>query len=158
MKKILIRLFITLFISFIISILLYMINIFIIKYSNVDIATNNILDVLFTVIGILFSVGYSIIIGFSLRDIKNEKYINRFKTNLNNISITLSVYFTTSIIIYMISKLEILKDFDNIYFFIKIYSTLILSYIILFLTYNFYIIQKTKLQIEEQITKEINIK
>ncbi|WP_300702356.1 hypothetical protein, partial [uncultured Brachyspira sp.] len=82
MKKILIRLFITLFISFIISILLYMINIFIIKYSNVDIATNNILDVLFTVIGILFSVGYSIIIGFSLRDIKNEKYINRFKTNL----------------------------------------------------------------------------
>ncbi|WP_295154854.1 hypothetical protein [uncultured Brachyspira sp.] len=155
MKKILLRLLITLLLISILSSILFCLFSFVFKNENIiDI---NILDTLFSVIGIVFSVGYSIIISFSLKGIRNEKYLNKFKNNINDISMTLSTYFVTSIIIYMVSKLEFLNMFKKLYLFIKIDSIFILVYFIIFFTYNFYLIQKTKMQIEEQLNREENL-
>ncbi|MEI0557810.1 hypothetical protein [Brachyspira intermedia] len=154
MKKILLKLFITLLIISIISSIFFYIVSFIFR---IDILIDiNILDTLFSVMGIIFSVGYSIIISFSLKGIKNEKYLKKFKNNINNISITLSMYFITSIIIYLISKISILKTLEKLYLFITIDFSITMSFFIGYFTYNFYLIQKTKMQIEEQLEKENN--
>lgn len=147
MKKMLFKLIIWLVIFFIISFLLSFTNI---KNLNIDFI--NIQDILFTVIGIVFSVGYSVIIGFSLSGIKNEEYLNSFKKDLNNISLAFIIYFILSIFVYILSKV----DFGLI--FINIFCVFTLIYIIIFLIYNFHRLQETKIQIEDRLQKENNKK
>lgn len=145
MKKILFKLIICLIIFFIISLLLSFTNI---KNWNIDFI--NIQDILFTVIGIVFSVGYSVIIGFSLSGIKNEEYLNSFRKDLNNISIAFIIYFMLSILVYILSKIDFGLTFINIF------CVLTLIYIIIFLIYNFHRLQETKMQIEDRLQKENN--
>lgn len=147
MKKILFKLIICLIIFFIISLLLSFTNI---KNWNIDFI--NIQDILFTVIGIVFSVGYSVIIGFSLSGIKNEEYLNSFRKDLNNISIAFIIYFMLSILVYILSKIDFGLTFINIF------CVLTLIYIIIFLIYNFHRLQETKMQIEDRLQKENNKK
>lgn len=145
MKTILFNLIICLIIFFIISLLLSFTNI---KNLNIDFI--NIQDILFTVIGIVFSVGYSVIIGFSLSGIKNEEYLNSFRKDLNNISIAFIIYFMLSILVYILSKIDFGLTFINIF------CVLTLIYIIIFLIYNFHRLQETKMQIEDRLQKENN--
>ncbi|TXJ21056.1 hypothetical protein EPJ79_07970 [Brachyspira aalborgi] len=145
MKTILFKLIICLIIFFIISLLLSFTNI---KNLNIDFI--NIQDILFTVIGIVFSVGYSVIIGFSLSGIKNEEYLNSFRKDLNNISIAFIIYFMLSILVYILSKIDFGLTFINIF------CVLTLIYIIIFLIYNFHRLQETKMQIEDRLQKENN--
>ena len=145
MKTILFKLIICLIIFFIISLLLSFTNI---KNWNIDFI--NIQDILFTVIGIVFSVGYSVIIGFSLSGIKNEEYLNSFRKDLNNISIAFIIYFMLSILVYILSKIDFGLTFINIF------CVLTLIYIIIFLIYNFHRLQETKMQIEDRLQKENN--
>ncbi|WP_307971274.1 hypothetical protein [uncultured Brachyspira sp.] len=147
MKTILFKLIICLIIFFIISLLLSFTNI---KNLNIDFI--NIQDILFTVIGIVFSVGYSVIIGFSLSGIKNEGYLNSFRKDLNNISIAFIIYFMLSILVYILSKIDFGLTFINIF------CVLTLIYIIIFLIYNFHRLQETKMQIEDRLQKENNKK
>lgn len=147
MKTILFKLIICLIIFFIISLLLSFTNI---KNLNIDFI--NIQDILFTVIGIVFSVGYSVIIGFSLSGIKNEEYLNSFRKDLNNISIAFIIYFMLSILVYILSKIDFGLKFINIF------CVLTLIYIIIFLIYNFHRLQETKMQIEDRLQKENNKK
>lgn len=147
MKTILFKLIICLIIFFIISLLLSFTNI---KNLNIDFI--NIQDILFTVIGIVFSVGYSVIIGFSLSGIKNEEYLNSFRKDLNNISIAFIIYFMLSILVYILSKIDFGLTFINIF------CVLTLIYIIIFLIYNFHRLQETKMQIEDRLQKENNKK
>lgn len=147
MKKILFKLIIWLIIFFIISLLLSFTNI---KNWNIDFI--NIQDILFMVIGIVFSVGYSVIIGFSLSGIKNEEYLNSFRKDLNNISIAFIIYFMLSILVYILSKIDFGLAFISIFF------VLTLIYIIIFLIYNFHRLQETKIQIEDRLQKENNKK
>lgn len=133
MKNILFKLIIWLVIFFIISFLLSFTNI-----RNLNIDFINIQDILFTVIRIVFSVGYSVIIGFSLSGIKNEEYLNSFKKDLNNISLAFIIYFILSIFVYIFSKVDFGLRFINIF------CVFTLIYIIIFLYITFTDYKKLK--------------
>lgn len=62
------------------------------------------MSTIYTVTGIIFSIGLSLIVMFSLHGLKNKSYINHLRKNLFYIRQSFIVYFSIATICYILDK------------------------------------------------------
>lgn len=125
---------------------------------------NNILSTIYSVSGILFSVGMGLIITFNLNDIKNKEYISSIRKRINHIRDTYIEFFALLTFSYLLNfiipnfgfNINLPANF-NISFYVDInnfiqYFTLIFCLFTLFyFTINFKGVQKLKDEICDRL-------
>lgn len=105
------------------------------------------LNIVFTVLGIMFPIMLSQIMAFSFLDIKNKKIVSRYRENLNTIR-------TTSVVLFSIETALFLFKKESFFFFNM--DTLCFSFLIFCFAYfmvNFLKLAKLKDEIEDDIRK-----
>lgn len=115
----------------------------------------DIFSALFTVTGILFPIGISIIIGFDLRDILHEPTVARFKRTLNGIQKSFVIHFALSTILFLLSGAIVGKIFTWKFLVLSLpaFFCALFLYIIIYLVYNFIELQNLKHDIDDRIRK-----
>lgn len=113
---------------------------------------------IYGVSGILFSIGISLIVTFSLQGIKTKTYIQKLRKQLKYVRNTFILYFTISTIIYILSlhitkpvKFHILIDLEFSFFVFA--STSILFSVIYFIV-NFISVQNLKDEVFDRLLSE----
>lgn len=120
-------------------------------------------DILFSAIGVIFSIGFSILLSFDLFLIKNERSFESVTKKLDNIKTYTLRMFILSLIVYVISKIVPPK----LFVIWKIYILPILSisffiYSIISLSFNFSELYNQKVKIikillEEEKVEKLNM-
>lgn len=64
--------------------------------------SDGLVNTLFTVVGIVFSVSMSILIGFNLDEVYNESYLRRIRKELKDIRDRFIFYFILSVFLYLV--------------------------------------------------------
>lgn len=127
------------------------------EYINANINNvNSINDILFSTIGIIFSVGFSILLGFDLHSIKNEKSFNDISNKLKRTKNYTLRIFILSLITYILSKIIPNYSFvfiNRIYIFQLIFISF-LSFFIILLSINFSVLYDEKSRTIEEILKQ----
>ncbi|WPC36827.1 hypothetical protein PQQ32_08010 [Brachyspira hyodysenteriae] len=152
----------------IINIIISHIILFVIIYTIISVLSNfNIVDisdvtdvnnVIFTSIGIMFSIGFTIILSFNLENINNEYGFNFIKENLTRISFFSLTLFILSLIVFMLSKILNIKTLND-YEKIKHINSISLSLLFIFLVSlacNYKRLFDIKFQIMKRIFNERN--
>ncbi|WP_304331614.1 hypothetical protein [Brachyspira innocens] len=146
--------FIFIIIFFLFTLISYItpINLYISKNIDNIISTN---DILFSAIGVIFSIGFSILLSLDLFSIKNERSFKSVTKKLENIkNYTLGI-FILSLIVYVISKIIPPKLFviGKIYI-LPILSISFFIYTIISLSFTFGELYNQKVKIVEILLKE----
>lgn len=128
---------------------------------------NNVLSTIYSVSGILFSVGMGLIITFNLNDIKNKEYVKSIRTKINHIRDRYIEFFSFLTAIYLLNfivpKIEFNVPFlikHDIYLYVNLnnfiqYLTLVLCLFTLFyFTLNFKDVQKLKDEICDRLNSK----
>ena len=126
--------------------------------------SKELLSTLYTVAGIFFSIGISLIIAFDLSPIKNNNYYNAIQANLNKLRNCYIYYFAASTLTYLIFLQAINKQ-DVFDLKVNILSidlnglilSVLLSIMLLTIAYfvvNFLEMQKLKLGITKKLREE----
>lgn len=115
--------------------------------------------IIFSVSGILFSIGISLIVTFNFQGIKNEKFIRSLRKNLYSVRNNYIVYFVISTAAYLASiywKQVCIIHIINIYFNFSIssFACTIIIFSIAYYIANFVAVHKLKDQLFDQILKE----
>jgi len=112
-------------------------------------------NTLYTIIGIFFSIGYSIVIGFDFSEMTNEKLVTSLRRNLKTIERSFIVYFGISTIAFFISDQRpcpiTIKGYQ---FSFLALSASVSVYIIIYLVVNFSRLQKLKNEISDLMRKD----
>ncbi len=123
-------------------------------------------NTVFMVIGIFYSIGYSIALGFDYSKIENENYFSQIRSEVRSVSksftkslIVALIVYTATIIFNSAYSDEILRYniFSQKSFFKfspNLFFAVILVYILCFLVYNFFSLQKLKDKLDDKIRKE----
>lgn len=127
------------------------------EYINANINNiNSINDILFSTIGIIFSVGFSILLGFDLHSIKNEKSFNDISNKLKKTKNDTLIIFILSLLVYVLSK--IIPNYSFIFINrIYIFQLMFISFLscsIISLSINFSVLYNEKVKTIELILKE----
>lgn len=110
----------------------------------------------FTIIGIFFSIGYSSALSFDYRAIENDEYALRIRGEVKKVtrSFTLALFLAAG-------AFCVLSFIDNNSFFIGLPVIMIknlcgmtLLYILFYLVYNFYRLERFKYDLDDKIRKE----
>lgn len=119
---------------------------------------------IYTVSGIMFSIGISILVTFNLHGIKKQSFINKIRTNIINVRDTFIYYFAISTIFFIVEKYlrkssnNIFSIFKNENYSIDINLSVVVSfflfYSIFYFILNFIEVQK----LNDQIFDNTNIK
>lgn len=129
------------------------------KFNIVDISdVTDVNNVIFTSIGIMFSIGFTIILSFNLENINNEYGFNFIKENLTRISFFSLTLFILSLIVFMLSKILNIKTLND-YEKIKHINSISLSLLFIFLVSlacNYKRLFDIKFQIMKRIFNERN--
>ncbi|KLI51998.1 hypothetical protein [Brachyspira hyodysenteriae] len=146
--------FIFIIIFFLFTLISYItpINLYISKNIDNIISIN---DILFSAIGVIFSIGFSILLSLDLFSIKNERSFKSVTKKLENIkNYTLGI-FILSLIVYVISKIIPPKLFviGKIYI-LPILSISFFIYTIISLSFTFGELYNQKVKIVEILLKE----
>lgn len=152
------RLVFTILISFVLGLLApYILTIKI--YSNL-------INTLYTVAGILFSVGMSIVVTISTQDIHNQEAKKEVQAKINTLLVQYIAYFVALTIFYvLIPSSEDKQPFLDIIIVIKqieidwnysLSYLLLLLFIMAFFVYNMMKVRRQKDEIEQIIDSEIN--
>ena len=125
---------------------------------------NALLSTLYTVCGIMFSIGLSLIVTFNLSNIRNKNYLNTIKNNLKYIRNSFMWYFAIATLAF-ISENYLPAENLNLYIFQTakgiqlswwfIFFVLILFAIFYFIV-NFIALQKLNADIYDKINEEMN--
>ena len=143
-------------------ILIIIISIFL---SNTNFIVNdNVFNIMFTIIGIFFSISISQIMSFSFIGVENSEYVKRRKKNLNRIrkifiwlfGITTTLFLSPNSIPFLNKLFELINSkikFDISFLQIKfIYLKLcLLLFVVIFYIYNFIKLSNLKSDIDEDI-------
>lgn len=130
---------------------------FIINFEFDDFFMNTI----FTVVGIMFSIGIGLVVTFNLHGIKNKDYIRILRKNLNEVRNTFIKYFTISTSVFILDKYTRDKDFTFVHelgekvtlsFNISFFFLLVMLYSIIYYIVNFLSLQK----LNDEIFDELN--
>lgn len=109
------------------------------------------LNTIYTVSGIMFSVGFGLIVTFQISGVKNKVYISDIRKNINRVRNSFLIYFVISTFCFICDyyfrhkKVNILKlNYDNInvQFDFSILFSLLMLYSIIYYVFNFIEIQK----------------
>jgi len=120
------------------------------------------ISTIFTVSGIIFSVGLGLIVTFNMNGVKNKTIINKVRANLNTVRNSFISYFALTIAVYLFDK--ILIDSHNSITNISIWKInvninwtitfcLLMLYSIMYFIVNFFQIQKLNEQIYDELNK-----
>ncbi len=142
---------------FIIFLFLIISNLFPVKIDDFFINT------IFTVAGIMFSVGLGLIVTFSFAEIKNKKYLHKIRDNLNAVRDSFLQYFTIVTFCYVIdyylrkselylTTLHISKYEFNFNW--SVFLCLLIIYSIIYFIINFIKIQKLNNDIVDKVINE----
>lgn len=123
---------------------------------------NFFINTLYTLSGIMFSIGLGLTVTFNPTGVKNENYIRKIRDNLNDVLKVYIIYFSITTIIFITEKY--LRDFNLNILSIKIFnksfkfnfstfSCLILLYSIFYYILNFLEIQKLNNDIFDKLNK-----
>lgn len=123
--------------------------------------SKDITSTLFTVMGIMFSVGMGLIVSFNFQGIKNEKFVIKFRESLNSVRNNFITYFIISIIFFILNQviskntidLITIKDFQ-ISINLGLATNLIIIYAISYYIINFSKIQKLGYDIFDNLNKD----
>lgn len=113
----------------------------------------SLLSVIYTVIGILFSIAMSQLMSFSFADIENEEYIDRYRHQLSRIRTIFIVLFAFSTILFLLMPYE----FSVRWKVFKIEAWAIecatFVYTLVYFVINFISLVKLKDEIEDDVRK-----
>jgi hypothetical protein len=122
-------------------------------------------NTIFTVSGIIFSVGLGLIVTFNIGGVKNKKHIKQLRTNINNVRNSFIIYFFITTVSYILDKY--LRDSKIILTFIHIknfkielnwsvFFCLLMLYSIVYYIINFIEIQKLNNDIFDKTNEQID--
>lgn len=118
------------------------------------------MSTIYTVTGIIFSIGLSLIVTFSLHGLKNKSYINHLRKNLFYIRQSFIVYFSIATLCYILDK-YIGKEFfsktifnHDVKFSFSILFCLLIFYAIIYFIVNLLAIQKLNNDLFDKINEE----
>ena len=122
----------------------------------------DIVSTLYTVAGIVFSIGLGLISGFDLRDIKNKEYLEKIRHNIKvtrNSFIFFFSYATSALLAFLyfgkddyswhFKKIEIILRLD-----IGVFAVLSILFSIIYFILNFLALQRLRDQITDRILEE----
>jgi len=118
------------------------------------------MSTIYTVTGIIFSIGLSLIVTFSFHGLKNKAYINHLRKNLFYIRQSFIVYFSIATICYILDKYIgkecFFKTFFNydIKLSFSILFCLLIFYAIIYFIVNLLAIQKLNNDLFDKINEE----
>ena len=126
---------------------------------------NFFINTIFTVAGIMFSVGLGLIVTFNIGYIKNKSYIIKIRGSINNVRNSFLKYFTLVTICYVldyylrqsesnITTLHVLEQDISLNW--SILFCLLMIYSIVYFIINFIEIQKLNNDIVDKLIKENN--
>lgn len=111
---------------------------------------------LFTVVGIMFSVSMSILIGFNTTDIYNERFLNLVRLDLRRIRRYFIMYFVVSVLLYITFALfpDLSFSIKWIQFRFAIFVATFESFTILYYIYNLIKLGDLNDKISDKIKEE----
>lgn len=115
---------------------------------------NNIVNVLYTVIGIIFSILVSLTISFNLENITDNRFIKYIRDKIYNLQKIFIAYFLITTIVFAFNGKTFDLSFKIIHFKSDVFYVSIMFFAILFFMTNFLQLQKLK---DEILNKTHNI-
>ncbi|SEG39059.1 hypothetical protein SAMN05421847_2169 [Halpernia humi] len=120
------------------------------------------INTVYTVVGIMFSIGLGVIVTFNLQGVRNKNIIVFFRNNLLKLRNSYIKYFVITTVLFLVdnffreSKNNIKEiQFKNISlnFDISVFVSLIMFFCILYFIYNFILLQKLNDDIYDELNK-----
>lgn len=119
-------------------------------------------NTIYTVTGIMFSIGMGIIVTFNLQGIKNRNIIKIFRENLFYLRSSYIKYFTIATVLFLLDNFTRIKgcnikiiSFKNyiINFDISLFVSLIMIFCVVYFIYNFILLHKLNNDIYDELNK-----
>jgi hypothetical protein len=111
---------------------------------------------IFTVIGIFYSIGYSISLGFHYNKIENEEYALRIRKEVKKVIHSFTFNLFMAALLFIVNS--ILPDYrfaaGLFSFYPNVFCGLALMYILFYLVYNFLRLERFKEQLDDKIRKD----
>ena len=123
-------------------------------FTSISIS-DSILDTIYTVSGVIFSVGMSITISPKTDRVINEKIKQSIRASYIRVRNSFFILFGFSTILYIISGVVKIEKYPMFFFY---FSSVFILLSIAHYTYNFVRLQSLGEQIEDQVIKEIQTK
>lgn len=122
------------------------------------IVNSDIVNAIYTICGIMFSIGMSLIITMNLSEIKNKRFKIAIRTRLKEIRNNLLMCFAIASASYILLSLisgKIIRLSNHFYFNFSLLETLILCYSIVYSILIFISIEDLSHQIQDAIDEEL---
>jgi hypothetical protein len=120
--------------------------------------------VLYQLLGIMFSIGITLLVSVNLSGVKNTNYVHEIRDNINTVRNRFIIYFVISTISYMLADISI-KNYNLCVNFTKNYNLCVnfnlncnlVSFYLNILSLTYFIINFTEVQkLNESIFDKIN--
>ncbi|WP_319927798.1 hypothetical protein, partial [Xenorhabdus littoralis] len=122
---------------------------------------NYLISTLYTVAGIMFSIGLGLIVTFNMSGVRNKAFINEIRISLKKVRDSFLFYFSISTIGILSTQYTTKKDIIffiinklNIVFNVQMLICFVMSFSILFFIINFLDVQKLNHDIFDKINSE----
>lgn len=117
------------------------------------IVNNDVMMTLYTVSGIMFSIGLGLIVSFNLSEVKNSTYLKEIRENIKKVRNSFIFSFICLTVFFVI--IQCLDEFDLSFLFFnsKIFVALTLLHSIFYYIYNFLLIQELNDDILDKINR-----
>lgn len=109
---------------------------------------------LYTVIGIIFSILFSLSISFNLDKITNEKFLNKCRNEIYYVQRQFIVYFVAATLTVFFQDYSFSYSYKFISFTSKSLYSVIMLFLVFYFIINFINLQKLKDKITDKIIKE----
>lgn len=124
-----------------------------ISLSGLKITVNEaVMMTLYTVSGIMFSIGLGLIVSFNLTEVKNPIYLSKIRKNIKRVRDSFICYFICLTILFVI--IQCLDDlrFSFLFFNFRVFVAITLLHSIIYYIHNFLLIQ----ELNDDILDKIN--
>lgn len=127
--------------------------------SLIDLSiSQEIYNTFYTVIGIFFSIGFSIVIGFDLSDVENSEFVAKVRRSLVPVTRTFVTYFAVATVLFLLacSYGDRFVMVGPVRISVGIFVIFSFVYILVYMIYNFTRLQKTKDEIADHLRAHKN--
>lgn len=121
---------------------------------------NTLMNTIFTVSGIMFSIGLGLIVNFNLQEVRNAWYIRKIRINLNKVRNSFIFFFALSTASFLMNEyLGCLQfSFKFVHFDLSIFFLIMMLFSIVYYIVNLIDLQKLNNDIVDKLNKEENEK
>lgn len=119
-------------------------------------------NTVFTVIGIFYSIGYSIALGFDYCKIENKDYAFRIRSEVKRVIHSFTANLSFAAVLFILINFigasgpnQLVLQYGWFRLSVDIFFAVSLTYILGYLVYNFFRLQKLKDDLDDKIRKDI---